>query len=160
MLRATRWSLGLASVVVAGLLSAGAHSLSAQDAGKAPGARGAAGGQERENPRRARMAKLREAVTAAKTTLPAAIATVEQSTKGKAFSAEYAVPRDGKFSILVRVFVGERMGEVAVDPETGKAGEMKTFEESPREGRPARGEARRDDKGDDKDGEKDDGGDR
>jgi len=139
MVRATKWSLGLASVVVLGLLSAGASQLTAQEGGKPPAggrqdggrpdAGGRAAGQDRAKARQERQTKLKQMVPTAKTSLTAALATVETATKGKVVSISYQVTREGKLTIESRVLANDKFGEVVVDPDTGKAGELKADEE-------------------------------
>ena len=139
MMRATKWTLGLAAVVVTGLLGTGASEVSAQDGDKpgpakrdGGGAKGQGQGQDREamKKQRAEMrAKFREAIEGAKTPLSKAIATVESSTNGKVFRAAYVMAKDGKFTIDVGVIANEKMGTVIVDPESGKASEPKFEEE-------------------------------
>lgn len=141
MVFGSKWTLGLAAVVVTGLLATGAGSSVAQEGGKPKpkhenpaggGQGGPAQGQDRDARMKAmteRMTKLKEAVNGAKTSLSTAIATAETSTKGKVISAAYNLGRDGKFTIDVRVLANDKMGSCTVDPETGKASEMKAEEE-------------------------------
>jgi hypothetical protein len=141
MVRSTKWSLGLASVVVLGLLSAGAGHVAAQDGGKPaagkqdgskpqqPPGGGKAAGQDRGSKRAERQAKLLKLAPTAKTSLTAALATVEKETKSKVVSIAYQITRDDKLTIEARVIANDKFGEVTVDPDTGKAGELKADEE-------------------------------
>jgi uncharacterized membrane protein YkoI len=135
MVRATRRTWTLAAGAMLGLLAIGATSLTAQDGG-AEGRR-LAGGQDRDAMRKARqeqLAKLKQMVPTAKTSLAAAIATVEAETKGKVLRVQYEVDRDGKFTIDAGVLVNDKIGQVTVDPETGKAGAPR-FEDDAGRGR-------------------------
>ncbi len=151
MVRASKWSLGLVSVVVVGLLSAGANSLPAQDAGKGDPSKKTVG-QDRQEQRKARMEKFVQSVNGAKTTLSAAITTVEGATKAKVFRAAYVDTKDNKFMISIGVILNDKMAEVSVDPETGKAGEPK-FEEEGRGAGPGAGRGAGKGKGGEKEGD-------
>ena len=136
MVRATRRTWTLASAAMLGLLAIGAATMTAQEAeGRRLG--GGAGGQDREAMRKARqeqIAKLKQMVPTAKTSLATAIATVEGETKGKVIRIAYEVDREGKFGIDASVLVNDKIGQVHVDADTGKASEPRFDEEGARPG--------------------------
>ena len=136
MLRATRRTWTLASTAMLGLLAIGAATMTAQEAeGRRLG--GGAGGQDREAMRKARQEqvnKLKQMVPTAKTSLGSAIATVEGQTKGKVLRIGYEVDREGKFGIDASVLVNDKIGQVHVDADTGKAGQPRFDDDSARPG--------------------------
>jgi hypothetical protein len=68
----------------------------------------------------ARIAAFKKEFATCKTTLAAAIATAEASSKGKAHGADVELTKDLKLRITVDLLVGEKFVEVVVDPATGK----------------------------------------
>ncbi len=68
----------------------------------------------------ARIAAFKKEFATCKTTLAAAIAAAEASSKGKAHGADIGLTKDLKLSITVDLLVGEKFVEVRVDPATGK----------------------------------------
>ncbi len=112
--------LGLLALGGVLLLSSSALS-HPQDTGKG-GKRGGQGTPRAEDPakRGERFEAFRQAFAENKTSLAEAIILAEAEKKGKAFSAQMRLGKDGKLKIPVELIVEDKVLEVIVDPETKK----------------------------------------
>jgi hypothetical protein len=87
-----------------------------------------------QRPRGEKQATLKKLVPTLKTSLAEGIVLAEKETAGKAFSAGIEIDREGKASIQINLFVGEKVVIANVDPETKKV----THKDPPGADAPAR----------------------
>ena len=129
MNRAMNWIAGL--VAVAGI---GTGVVIAQDAGKKePPKKEAQDKEARARARAEREATFKKLFPTAKTSLVTALGAAEKESKGKAYGVRYDLTKDNKLSIEVDLLANDKLIEMRVDPDSGKASAVKAGEEEEEE---------------------------